>query len=78
MDKKMITRVLSDKPWMTAPEIFNELKARIETRDDKRLIKAAFPDEDQSIRVLLAKMRKDGFVRSRERAKTVLLEWSIV
>ena len=74
----MIVRVLADSHWMTALEIFNELKARIETRDDKRLIKAAFPDEDQSIRVLLSKMRKDGLVRSRERAKTVFLEWSIV
>ncbi len=77
-DRTLLLNSLRENPWATALELFNFVKVKIETRDDKRFVKASFPEEDQSIRVLLAKMRKEGLVISRDRPKTVLMEWSAV
>jgi len=72
----LVVNALKRHPYATALELWQLISRLAETNADKALLRQAFRQQDQSIRVLLARLANTGAVCSRIRATSgVLLEW---
>jgi hypothetical protein len=76
VDRLMLA--LEKKPHQTALDLWVELsKIRIKNPAAWKEIKDALPNDDQSIREIMAIAEKKGMVKHRIKWKSILKEWSL-
>ena len=76
--EKIVFNTLAQIPGSTALEIWVAIKSCLETDDDKRLVKSLFPNEDQTVREVLALLEKAKKVKHSIKASSILKEWAVV
>ena len=64
-------------PWSTALSLWTQLLQATENPFDMKVIKAGFPEQDQSLRQELARLENTGAIKSRIMAGSILREWAL-
>lgn len=59
----------------TAAELWHNIRFLAETKDDHRALRVEFPEQDQSMRNMLAGLEKAGKVKHTIRKGSILKEW---
>ena len=74
--KQLVLNILKKHPGLTAGQIWSKIaQIRSKSASEYREIKRILFEEDQSVRLLLARMEEDGWVSHSIRHKSILKEW---
>ena len=76
-EQTIVINLVTLRPFETALTLWVKLLEATETFDDMRLIKSLFPNQDQTIRNVLARLEESGVIKSRIKKGSILKEWSL-
>lgn len=76
-EQTIVINLVTRCPLETALTLWVKLLQATETFDDMKLIKSLFPNQDETIRKILARLEESGVVKSRIRKGSILREWTL-
>ena len=77
--KQLVLNIIKKHPGLTAGQIWSKIaQIRSKSASEYREIKRILFEEDQSVRLLLARMEEDGWVSHSIRYNSILKEWNPV